>query len=66
MEYPLNQDKLLTLKEVSERLRLSISTIKRYLKVGKLIGVQYTPTSHWRVLESSCNDYILKGISKKI
>lgn len=47
----------LTVNEAAALLRVSKYTIKRYLKLGKLVGIK-TPGNHWRVSRTSCQEYI--------
>ncbi len=59
----MSEDKLLTVAEVAERLRLSKRTILGYLRAGKLEGVQVGTEGsgrRWRVPESEINSYIEK------
>lgn len=55
---------LLTLEETAKRLLVSVCTIKRYLKSGKLVGLKL-PNSHWRVFENSYIEFIEKYTSNK-
>ena len=55
-----NPDKLLTLKEAGEVFQVSIYTIKRWLKSGKLKGIKL-PGNQWRVPYSSCEELVKEG-----
>ena len=48
--------KLLTLKEVAERLRLHISTVREYVKEGKITGIKFDRA--WRVEEKDLEKFI--------
>ena len=48
--------KLLTLKEVSERLRLHINTIREYVKEGKIPAIQFDRA--WRVEERDLEEFV--------
>lgn len=48
--------KMLTLKEVSERLRLHINTVREYVKKGKIPAVKFERA--WRVEEKDLEEFI--------
>ena len=48
--------KLLTLKEVSEKLRLHINTIREYVKEGKIPAIQFDRA--WRVDEADLEEFV--------
>lgn len=47
-------DRLLSARDVAERLRVDIKTVGRWLLAGRLKGFK-TPGHHWRVWESDLN-----------
>jgi excisionase family DNA binding protein len=50
--------KLLTVKDVADRLRLSEYTVRQKLNAGLIRGVQEVPRAPWRVTESALQHYI--------
>ena len=65
--YTKNMDKLLTLKETAEILRVSERTIMRYFKSGKL---KASKVGAWRIKESDLHNLLdntsnFKKMSKK-
>jgi excisionase family DNA binding protein len=55
------EEKVLTVSEVAERLRLGEETIRRWLRQGKLHGTKLGPTSAgYRIPESEV-ERILRG-----
>ena len=57
--------KLLTLKEVSERLRLHINTIREYVKEGRIPGIKFERA--WRVEEKDLEEFLRarkRGVKK--
>jgi excisionase family DNA binding protein len=52
-------DKLLTLREVADRLRISLSTVRRFIRQGKLPVVKVG--NQHRVEEGALQDFIDKG-----
>lgn len=49
--YTENMDKLLTVKEVAEILRVSEKTIFRYIKAGDLKAYRIKKLGSWRIKE---------------
>ena len=50
----MDEERLLTVGEVADRLRLSEETVRRFLRSGKLRGVRLGSTKMgWRVYASS-------------
>lgn len=60
--FNLKERNFLTVKEVSEMLKMNEVTILRYLRSGKLIG--YKLGKDWRIEEKDLINY-LKTISNK-
>jgi excisionase family DNA binding protein len=56
------QDKFLTVQEVSDVLRLSVLTIYKYIKSGRIGAVEFG--GHYRILESSLNNFVRKSAVK--
>ena len=55
-DYDMERDKLLTQKEVAERLTLSPKTVGDWLRAGKLKGIKIGRL--WRVKESDLQRFI--------
>jgi len=53
------EEKLLTPKEVAERLGVSLETVGSYLRAGKLPGQKVGAL--WRTRERDLNEYIAAG-----
>jgi excisionase family DNA binding protein len=53
--------KLLTVREVADRLQLSEYTVRQRLRQGQIRGVQVTPRAPWRVTESALAHHIQKN-----
>jgi excisionase family DNA binding protein len=53
----MNQ-KLFTVNEVADFLKLDPNVIKRLLREKKLKGFKVTGGNHWRVSETDLQDYI--------
>ncbi|MDI3330663.1 MAG: helix-turn-helix domain-containing protein [Micrococcus sp.] len=53
--------KLLTVRDVADRLRLSEYTVRQKLNARQIRGVQDGPRSPWRVTESALEHYIRKN-----
>lgn len=49
------KDKLLTLKEVAERLRVSERSVFRYIHSGKLVA---SKIGYWRISEKDLKDFL--------
>jgi excisionase family DNA binding protein len=49
---------LLTVNEVSERLRVTPLTIRRWLKSGDLVGIQLGDRAGWRISEDDLNNFL--------
>ena len=56
--YGKSMDKLLTLQETAEILRVSKRTIMRYLKSGKL---KASNVGQWRIKESNLEKFLKKN-----
>ncbi len=52
------QDRLLTVPEVAERLRMSEWTLRRWLREGRLKGVRLPGKLGWRVRESEAEAFL--------
>ncbi len=48
--------KLLTLQEVSQRLRFHINTVREYVREGKIPAIKFDRV--WRVEESDLEEFI--------
>ena len=55
-------DKLLTLKETAQILRVSERTIMRYLKSGKL---KASKIGQWRIKEIDLNRFLKENLSNR-
>jgi excisionase family DNA binding protein len=51
----MNNNELLTIKEVAERLKVSQRTVMRYIKAGKILAVKM---GQWRVKQSDLDDFL--------
>lgn len=51
-------DKLLTPEEVANTLNMSVLTVKKWLRAGKLKGVKIGTRGDWRVKETDLEKYI--------
>ena len=58
----MEQDKLLTIQEVAEVLKIAQSTIRRWLNEGKMKGVKLG--RQWRVKQSELDRIIEQGIQE--
>lgn len=52
--------RLLTVREVADRLQLSEYTVRQKLRARQINGVQTTPRSPWRVTEKALDHYVRK------
>ena len=50
----------LTVAEVAERLRVYPGTVKRWLREGKLVGVQLGDRAGWRIAEEDLEAYLTR------
>jgi len=59
------KDKLLTIREVAEFLRVSERSVLRYIEAGRL---KASKVGWWRVLQSDLDDFLKKtsNLNKKI
>ena len=57
----MGKDKLLTLKEVAEILRVSERSVFRYIHGGKL---KATKIGYWRILEKDLNNFLRENEKK--
>ncbi len=48
----------LTVAEVAERLRVYPGTVKRWLRDGKLVGVQLGDRAGWRITEEDLEAFL--------
>jgi excisionase family DNA binding protein len=48
----------LTVAEVAERLRVYPGTVKRWLRDGKLVGVQLGDRAGWRIAEEDLEAFL--------
>jgi excisionase family DNA binding protein len=51
-----------TLKEVADKIKIPIVTLRKYLKDGTLTGVKIG--KHWRITEEQLKDFISKNTVK--
>jgi excisionase family DNA binding protein len=54
---PIDTINLLTLKEVAVTFKVSVYTVKRWIKSNKLIGIRL-PGNQWRVSITACNNLL--------
>jgi excisionase family DNA binding protein len=52
------EDRLLTVREAAERLRVSEWTIRRWLRTGELKGSRFGDKAGWRVRESELEAFL--------
>jgi len=59
-----NMDKLLTIKEVAEFLRVSKRSVNRYIEAGKL---KASKIGQWRIFQKDLEEFLqkTKNIKKK-
>lgn len=58
----MNDDRLLTVPEVAERMRASTETVRRWLRQGKLRGIlPGGDKMGYRILESELRRFITEG-----
>ncbi len=55
-------DKLLTPEEVAEKLKISVYTVKNYLRKGIIKGIKVGDL--WRVRERDLEEFIQKQLNK--
>lgn len=55
------KDKLLTLREAADRLRVSERSLYRYIHDGKL---KATKVGYWRISEKALEDFIKRNSNK--
>jgi len=55
-------DKLLTIREVAEILRVSERSVNRYIEAGKL---KASKIGQWRIKESDLNEFLEKNLNVK-
>ena len=55
MDEPKNEKKIMSIKEVSDFLKIPLSTIYELAQKGKLRGVKFG--RHWRFLEDDILNY---------
>ena len=51
-------DKLLTPEQVAEILNMSVITVKKWLRAGKLKGVKIGSRGDWRIKENDLEKFI--------
>jgi excisionase family DNA binding protein len=56
----MNDDKVLTIKEVSRLLRVSHTTVIRLVETGKIVPV-YRVGNQYRIPQSSLDDYLKRA-----
>jgi excisionase family DNA binding protein len=49
---------LLTVREVSEKLKVTPLTVRRWLRRGDLIGIQLGDRAGWRISEDDLDDFL--------
>ena len=59
----MDEDRLLTVPEVAERLRISDYTVRKWLREGKIQGRRLGGAG-WRVLESEVQRFIREAGGK--
>jgi excisionase family DNA binding protein len=52
-------EEFLTLKDVADRLKVSVKTVRRWVKSGQLRGIR--AGKQWRVPESAIEEFVRKG-----
>jgi len=57
-----NIDKLLTIKEVAEILRVSERSVNRYIEAGKL---KASKIGQWRIKQSDLDEFLEKSLNIK-
>jgi len=55
-----DQDPLLTVREVSEYLRIGTESIRRWLREGKLSGINLGRGSGWRIRKSDLTQLLVE------
>ena len=55
------EDRLLLVSEAAERLRLSVKTVRLYLRTKVLTGIKTVPSGQWRISESEVARYEREG-----
>jgi excisionase family DNA binding protein len=55
-------DKLLTIEEAAEILRVSTRSVNRYIKSGKL---KASKIGHWRITQKDLDDFLLQNLNVK-
>lgn len=58
----MHQDKLLTLREVAKRLRVSERSVFRYIHKGRL---KATKIGYWRISQKDLLDFIKNNLNRK-
>lgn len=53
------KDKLLTIKEVANYLRVSERSVLRYIEAGRLKAIK---VGYWRVKEKDLNKFLIKNL----
>jgi len=56
------KDKLLTIKEVADYLRVSERSVLRYIEAGRLKAIK---VGYWRVSEKELQDFIKRNSNNK-
>ena len=59
---PKLKDKLLTIKEVADYLRVSERSVLRYIEAGRLKAIK---VGYWRVSEKALEDFIKRNSNYK-
>ena len=57
----LNADRLLSVREVAQRLNVSVNTVRRYVQAGHLPAVRLTPTAQLRFKRRDVDALIENG-----
>jgi excisionase family DNA binding protein len=61
----MDEDRLLTVSEVAERLRVYPETVRRWLRAGRLTGIRLGGTKlGYRIAESELRRFISEGQGK--
>jgi excisionase family DNA binding protein len=58
----MNEQRLLTVREVAERLRSSPETVRRWLRAGKLRGLLLSQQGGYRIPDSELRRFITERL----
>jgi excisionase family DNA binding protein len=54
----MEQERMLTLKQVAERLQVSLASVRRWVQEGDLRGVNLRGKAGWRITERELQDFL--------